>query len=225
MKTHLFATAAALTLSAVVAPPAAAQASVIGVTEPSAIVAGSTALQTAYQQIGTTFQAQLTQLEGLQQQRETLMQAFDTDQDGQLSDAEQAAAQADTARVGQVQALESQIAQVGAPVTQARMYAMEQIMQQLNPALQQVITQKGIQLIVAPTATVWVGDAADVTDDISAALNQLVPSVSTTVPANWQPQRRTVQMYQQVQNLLVQAAMLQAQQQQAAAPQQAPQGR
>ena len=88
------------------AVPAAAQVNGIGVTDPAIAIAGSQALQTAYQQIGTTYQAQRTQLEQLQQQRDALVRQFDTNGDGQLSEAEQAAAQANTTAVQQLQTLD-----------------------------------------------------------------------------------------------------------------------
>ena len=92
MKSHLL-TISALALAAAVATPAAAQVNGIGVTDPAIAIATSQALGTAYQQIGTTYAAQRTQLEQLQQQRETLVRQFDTNNDGQMSEAEQQAAQ------------------------------------------------------------------------------------------------------------------------------------
>jgi Skp family chaperone for outer membrane proteins len=226
MKTHLF-TAAALALTAAAASPAAAQVGGIAVADPAIAVAGSQTLQTAYSQISQTFQAQRTQLEGLQTQRDTLVRQFDTDGDGQLSDAEQAAAQANTTVRPQVEALDQQIAQVQGPITAARIYAMEQILQQFNPALQQVIADRAIQLILTPEAAVYVAEAVDVTDEIMAAISARVPTVSTAVPQGWQPQRQTVNMYQEVQQILLSAAIQQqaAAQQQQGQPQQPVEGR
>jgi Skp family chaperone for outer membrane proteins len=226
MKAPLIA-ATALALSAAAAGPAAAQVSGIAIADPAIAVAGSQTLQQAYGQISTTFQAQRTQLEGLQQQRETLVRQFDTDGDGQLSDAEQAAAQANTTVRPQVEALDQQIAQVQAPITAARVYAVEQILQQFNAAMQQVITERGIQLILSPQSAVFAADSVDVTDEIMAAIATRVPSVSTTVPQGWQPQRQSVSMYQEIQQVLLQAAIQQqaAAQQQPQQPQQPVQGR
>ena len=68
---------------------------------------------------------------------------------------------------------------------------------------------------MSPASVVYAADAADVTDEIVAQLNTLVPTVSTTVPAGWQPQRQSVQLFQEVQQLLI-AAQQQQQAQQAA---------
>ncbi|MBO9517150.1 MAG: OmpH family outer membrane protein [Porphyrobacter sp.] len=225
MKNQLIATAA-LAL-AVVASPASAQVNGIAVAEPAIAIAASQALQTAFGQIATTYQAQRTQLEQLQVQRQTALKQFDTNNDGQLSEAEQTAAQSNSAARTQLEGLDQQINQVQAPITQARVYALEQVAQQFGPAVQQVVTQHSLQLILSPGQAVYASQAADVTDDIATALNTLVPTVSTTAPAGWRPQQQTISLYQEVQQVLVQAAMAQqAQQQQAAQPQAAqPQGR
>jgi len=225
MRTHLL-SLTALALSAGMAVPAAAQVNGIGVTEPAIAIAGSKALQTAYQQIGTTYQAQRTQLEQLQQQRDTLVRQFDSNGDGQLSDTEQQAAQANATAVQQLQTLDQTIQQTQAPIQLARVYVIEQIAMQYGAALQQVVTAKNVSLILTPGSVVYAADAVDVTDEIVAQLNTLVPTVATSVPAGWQPQRQSVQLFQEVQQLLIAAQQQQqAQQQGAAAPQPATPGR
>src|SRR5690606_18365949 len=205
-----------LALSALVATPAAAQVNGVAVTDPAVVIAGSQALQTAYTQISTTFQAQRTQLEQLQQQRATAIRQFDTNGDGQLSQEEQTAAQANTAVITQVQGLDQQINTIQQPITLARVYVAEQPAQQLSPAVQAVVQANNIQLILNPAATLYIAQAVDVTDDIVAQLNTLAPTVSTAVPEGWQPQQQSAQLFQQVQEILVTAAAQQqaAQQQQ-----------
>jgi Skp family chaperone for outer membrane proteins len=209
---------AALALSAALAAPAAAQVNGIGVSDPAIVVASSTALQAAYQQIGTTFAAQRTQLDQQQQQLTTLLRPYDTNGDGQLDDAERGQLQANASVSQQAQTLEQTIATTQQPITAARVYAIEQIAQQLNPAVQQVVAAKSVSVILSPQAVVYVSDAVDLTDEIVTALNGLVPSVSTAVPQGWQPQRSSVELYQQVQQLLLQAAIQQAQSQAAQQP-------
>lgn len=221
MKARLL--AAALTAaSTVVALPAAAQVNGIAVTDPAVAVAASQALQTAYNQIGTTYQAQRTQIETLQQQRTAVLRQFDTNNDGQLSDQEQTAAQNDKAKVQQLQTLEQQINQAQQPITAARVYVVEQLLMQYNAALQQVVSQNNIQLVLSPSSAVWLAPSADITQKITTALNQLVPTVSTSVPQGWQPQRQSAAVFQEVQEILVSAAVQQQQQQQAQQPAAAP---
>ena len=207
--------AATLALSALVAVPAAAQVNGIGVADPAIAVAGSQALQTAYNQIGTTFQAQRTQLEQLQQQRAGLVRQFDTNGDQQLSQEEQTAAQANTAVIQQVNGLDQQINTIQQPITLARVYVIEQLGQQLSNAVQAVVQANNVQLLLNPSAALYMADPVEMTDEIMAQLNQTVPTVSTAVPQGWQPQQQSVNLFQQVQEILLTVA-----QQQAAAAQQ-----
>ncbi len=216
--------AATLALSVVAAVPAAAQVNGVAVADPAVAVAGSQALQGAYQQVATTFAAQRTQLEQLQQQRADAIRQFDTDGDGQLSQEEQTAAQANTTVMQQVQGLEQQINAAQQPITRARVYVVEQLAQQLSPAVQQVVQAGNIQLILNPNSALYIGDAADVTDEIITQLNQLAPTVSSAAPDGWQPQQQSVQLYQQVSEILLTVALQQqAQAQQGQQGQQAQQ--
>jgi Skp family chaperone for outer membrane proteins len=217
--------AAIAALSAFAAVPAAAQVNGIAIADPAVAVAGSQALQTAYQQIATTFAAQRTQLEQLQQQRAGLIRQFDTNGDGQLSQEEQTAAQANTAVIGQVTGLDQQLNTIQQPITLARAYVVEQIALQLGTAVQQVVQANNIQLILNPQATLYVADAVDVTDEIIAQLNTAVPTVSTAAPQGWQPQQQSVNLLQQVQDILLTVAQQQAAQQQQPAPAAPVQGR
>jgi Skp family chaperone for outer membrane proteins len=213
--------------SVIAAAPAAAQVNGVAVTDPAIAIASTQALQTAYSQIGTTFQAQRTQLEQVQEQRANLLRQFDTNSDGQLSEDEQRAAQANTAVMQQIQGLDQQINTIQQPITQARVYVIEQLLMQYSAALQQVTTQNNVQLVLNHNGVVWTAEAVDITQKIAAALNQLAPTVSTSVPQGWQPNRQSVALYQEVQEILLAAAVQQAQAQQAqqqgqAAPAQQP---
>ena len=53
------------------------------------------------------------------------------------------------------------------------------------------------------------------TDEIIAQLNAVVPTVSTAAPQGWQPSQASVNLYQQVQEVLLAVAQQQAAQQQA----------
>lgn len=229
MKLHL-STAAALALATALATPAAAQVNGIGIANPTVAVARTQALSTGFNQINTTFQAQITQLQQQEQQRLTVLQQLDTNNDGQLSQAEQTAAQSNATVLQQLQTIDQSINQTQQPITQARVYVVEQILLQYGTALQQVISANNVQMILEPGPVLYAVEAADLTDKITAALNQRVPTVTTAVPAGWQPQRQSVATFQEIQQLMAAAAQQQQQAQQAqqpaaAAPQQPVQGR
>jgi Skp family chaperone for outer membrane proteins len=210
MKTILWA-GAAIALSAGMAAPAAAQVSGIGVADPAVVVASSQARVSAYTQIETTFAAQRAQLEQNQQQLSTILRPFDVNSDGQLDETERAALQANATAAQQVQSLEQIIATTRQPIIAAQAYAIEQIAQQLNPAVEQVLAASNVHIILPPGSVVYASETANLTDEIVAALNQRVPAVSTAVPQGWQPLRSSFELYQQVQQVLLNEAIRQAQ--------------
>jgi Skp family chaperone for outer membrane proteins len=219
---RLLSTAAALALGAMLAVPASAQVSGIGVAEPAIIVAGSQALTGAYSQISTMYAAQRTQLDQLEQQRVALIKKFDTNNDGQLNQAEQQAAQVETNPTRkQLETLDQQIGTIQQPINLAAAYAVSQIAQQLGAAVQQVVSAGNVQLILPSNQVLYAADAANLNQKIATALNTRVPQVSITPPAGWQPDQSTIQLFQDVQQVRLAAAQQMAAQQQragAAAP-------
>jgi len=72
-------------------------------------------------------------------------------------------------------------------------YVSQQISTKLGPIYQQVMQRRGANVMVEAGATLASGANLDVTNDVLAALNQQLPSVSTTAPAapaQQQPQGR-----------------------------------
>jgi len=218
---------AAASVLALAAMPAAAQVNGIATADPATAIAASQARATAYQQISTTYATQLATVTARRQQAADLGKQLDTNQDGDVSEAElDTARRANNPVLGQIQAIQNEINTLTAPVADAQVYALEQILVRYNEAQQQVVTQKQINMILAPNAFVYRPDNADITGDITKALNTLVPSVSTAVPQGWEPQRQSVQLHQEVQQILLYSAVLQSQrQQQQQQTQQQPQGR
>ena len=210
--------AATLAGAAFTAIPAAAQVSGnIAIVNPPATIAGSTALSTAFQQVGTTYASQITQIQQKQQQAQALIKQLDTNNDGNLDAAEQQAAQS-APQAQQVQTLEREINQLSNQIDLARIYAVEQILQQYGAALQTVTSADNIQVVLSPDAVAWSSPAANINQKVVAALNARVPSVQIAPPQGYQPSQQAVAVYQQVEQVLMMAARQQA----AAAQQQAP---
>ena len=204
--------AAALAGSAFVAAPAAAQVNGIATASPDAAIVQAQALTNAYQQIETTYAAQITQARTLRQEMQTMLQGLDTNKDNQLSEQERSA---NAAVVQQLQQKEQQVAQATQPIVLAQYYAIEQLIRDYTNAQQQVVQQKKIQLLLSPDAVQWGPESMDVTDEIVAAINQRLPTVQTTPPAGWQPTLRdTVAMHQTLQQAMMANAQRAAQQQQ-----------
>ena len=211
--------------AAMAAMPASAQVNGMATASPEAVIVRAAARVAGYNQIDQTYAAQITQIRTVRQEANTLQQSLDTNRDNNLTEQE---VQANPGVVQQIQQKEQQIAQISQPIALAQYYVIEQIINDYQNAQNQVLQQKRIQVLIAPDAIQYAPDNFNVTNDILAAVNQRLPTVSTTPPANWQPRRETVQTHQAVQQILLAAAQqqaLQQQQQQAQQPAQAPQGR
>ena len=226
---HSLLAAASLSTAVVVAAPLAAQVqgNIATVNVPAAVI-NTTAFSTAYQQIATTYKPQLDTIQARQQESQTLLQQLDTNNDNEIDEAEQQAAQ-NTPQAQRLQAIEQEVAQLSNQVESARVYAIQQILAQYGASLEQVVQQQQIQLVLAPEAVAYALPAANISQQVTAALNTRVPSVGIVPPQDWQPSRNAVAVYQQIQQALATAQAIQAQQQAAQAQQQgttqAPTGR
>ena len=69
-------------------------------------------------------------------------------------------------------------------------YVQKQVLDKLGPIYQQVMTRRGANLLVEVGATLATAQNVEVTNDVLAALNAALPSISTTAPAQSQPQGR-----------------------------------
>ncbi|MBH5322903.1 OmpH family outer membrane protein [Aurantiacibacter sediminis] len=207
---------AALLAGAVAAPhTAAAQVNGIATVDLAGAVTSSQALQNGYQQIATQYETQRTTIQQRQQQRQQLILTFDTNGNGQLDEAEAPATQdPNNATVQQIQAIDQEVATLQRPINLARVFVVQQVAQQYAASVQQVMSERNIQLVLEPAAVAF-GDA-DVTSAVVEALNARVPAVNIIPPADYQPSDAAVQLFQQVQQLLTLAIL---QQQQAAAQQ------
>jgi Skp family chaperone for outer membrane proteins len=204
--------------------PAGAQVNGIATSNPTIALVRAAARTAAYQQINTTYAAQIQQVNQLQTEINNLQVSLDTDKNGQLTEAE---INANPSVVQQIQTKEQQAQTASEPIIMAQYYALEQLLNDYNNARNQVVQQKNISLMLTPDSVQYAQQGFDVTDAIVAAIDQRLPTVGTTVPANWQPRRQTVELHQAIQQILMvasaQAAARQQQQQQQ--NQQAPSGR
>jgi Skp family chaperone for outer membrane proteins len=191
MKTMIKTLAAGLALStALVAVPAAAQVSAIGVANLDAAVQRSTAWTTAMTQMQTTYKATIDQLNARETAIRTELQPLATklQNDAKAPNPNQQALQTQYNTLQQKQnAAQQELARIGQPVARARAYVEEQIVGKLDDALRAAMTRKNVNLVVRPDAALSYQPAADITADVTTELNRQVPSVSITPPANWQP--------------------------------------
>lgn len=207
-----------LILAATAALPAQAQVQGnIATVDVSRTIIGTTAFQTAYEQVNTTYAQQNELRRTKAQERQTLLAKFDKNGDKQVDDTEQAAMQK-SPDLPKLQTLEQEIAALNNQIDGARVFAIEQIIMQYPAALQEVTTSNQIKVVIDPASLLFAPPEADITAKVTAALNTKVPAVGVVPPAGWQPSREGVQIYQEIQQRLIAAQI--AQQQQAAQQQQ-----
>ncbi|MFN4019927.1 MAG: OmpH family outer membrane protein [Erythrobacter sp.] len=219
---------AAVALTALAAMPAQAQVEGrIATVDIARAVLGTTAFQTAYEQVNQTYSQQNELRRTKAQERQTLLATFDTNGDKQVDDAELAAKQK-SPDFTKLQTLEQEIQALTNQIDAARVYAVEQVITQYGAALQEVVTKQQIKIVLDPGSLLYVVPEADVTAQITTALNAKVPSVGIVPPQGWQPARESVQLFQEIQQRLMAAQLMQQRQQQQQQQQgnpQAPAGR
>lgn len=200
-----------MVLAATAALPAHAQVEGrIATVDVSRTIIGTTAFQTAYEQVNTTYASQNELRRTKAQERQTLLTSFDKNGDKQVDDAELAAKQ-NTPDFTKLQTLEQEIQGLNNQIDGARVYAVEQIIVQYSAALQEVVTKDQIKLVIDPSTLLYAPPEADISQKVTTALNARVPAVGVVPPAGWQPSREGVQLYQDIQQRLALAAQMQQQ--------------
>lgn len=189
MKAVLLATAA-LGGAAVLPTLASAQAvSNVAVADLDDAVGKSNAYVLAVNQIKITHKATIDQVDArttvLNNELQGLAKAFETAR--AAPNPNQAALQTQAQAIQKKQQdAQRELQNMAAPYAVAEAYAKDQITKKLEPALKNVMAAKKITMLVKPDA-LWIPAAgpSDVTADVIAQLNTLVPSVSITPPAGW----------------------------------------
>ena len=190
MKTQI---AAALIAASALATPALAQrapAAVVVVVDTDRVYRECNACRTAQTQLQS-------QVQGLRTRQQTL--------EGQLRPEGQAIQQAvnalagkqpDAALQNRVKAFQQrqdqanqELARSQQNVQSIQANVLRQINEKLQPVITQVMTQKGANLAVDVDATLAHGQGVNVTNDVLAALNQQLPSISVTPLPQQQPQQ------------------------------------
>lgn len=205
-----------LVLAATVALPAHAQVDGrMASVDITRTIIGTTAFQTAYEQINTTYASQNELRRTKAQERQAMLAKFDKNGDKQVDESEQAAMQK-SPDFPKLQTLEQEIQGLNNQIDGARVYAIEQIIVQYASALQDVTSADQIKVVLDPGTVLFSVPEADISAKVTAALNARVPAVGVVPPAGWQPSREGAQVYQEIQQRLLAAQYAQAQQQQAA---------
>jgi Skp family chaperone for outer membrane proteins len=172
--------------TALVSTPALAQAARgVAIVNVQAVIANSNALRTAEQQRPVTYKAQYdaatakrTQLEA---QLKPLVEKFNRDRTAANAAQNQAS----------LQQLQDQgnreLQTILQPVALSSAYVEEQIGAQLQTAISNAAKKKNMTLVVSAEGVLYVDPAYNLSQDVLAELNTLLPSAQLVPPAGWLP--------------------------------------
>jgi Skp family chaperone for outer membrane proteins len=216
---------AGLILAATAALPAQAQVDGrLATVDITRTIIGTTAFQTAYEQVNTTYASQNELRRTKAQERQTMLAKFDKNGDKQVDETEQAAMQK-SPDFAKLQTIDQEIQGLTNQIDGARIFAVEQIIGQYGAALQEVVAAQQIKMVLDPGTLLFAPPEADISAQVTAALNVKVPAVGVVPPSGWQPTREGIQVYQEIQQRLAIAAQYAQQQQAAQGAPAAPDGR
>lgn len=185
--------AASVALGAVSAMPMVAQAQVvkgIGVADQRLAVFNSSAFQNARTQRPTTYKPQIDQANTFRQQVAAQLQPM---VDKVNADAKAAKPDENSLRqqVAQIQGIEAQaqeqLNQILAPIALSEAYVLEQIEDQFDAAVKRAMAKRNISIVFDMNATMSHNAAYDMTADITAELNAVLPNAQLVPPPGWLP--------------------------------------
>lgn len=194
---------ATLSVSPLLSAPAIAQAKAVAIADVRVAAARSNAFTVASQQIQTTHKASIDQQQSrgqtLQAEMNVLIAKYN--EEARKSPQNQATLQAAAKAVqDKRQSAGEELQRIGAPVELALAYVEDQISLRMNEAIRAAMTAKKIDLLLQPDAVLARENNVDITESVVAELNRILPSVTTTPPAGYEPGQLVQQRNQQMQD-------------------------
>ena len=201
---------APVSMIALSAPAAAQIVPGIGIANPDAIVAASSAFQNAETQRQTTYKAQIDQAEArraaIAAQLEPLYTKLEAD--SQAASPNRQALQQQAAQIQQIeQSGQAEINRLLQPVALSRAYVVEQISDQLTAAMDAAKARRKITLVLSPNGVISADQAYNLNQDVVNELNRLIPNAQLVPPQGWMPRaQREAAAQQQAQQPAAQPA-------------------
>lgn len=176
--------------TAATAAPAAVQG--IAVASLDAAVANSNAFRVAQQQRPVTyksnFDAANARGQALENQLKPLVAKFEADRQAPKPNVPALQAQAKLLQDLQERG-KQEIQQQLMPIALSEAYVTEQIEEKIDQAVQAAMTKSKVTLLLQPQAVVARAGSYDLTDEIVAELNVLIPSAQLVPPTGWEPRQ------------------------------------
>ncbi|MFN4135831.1 MAG: OmpH family outer membrane protein [Novosphingobium sp.] len=162
----------------------------IAIANPSAVVAASSAFQTAQQQRPVTYKPQIDQANTRKSQIEAQLKPLidKLTADSKAANPNRAALQQQYEQIQQIeQAGQAEIQQILEPLNLSQQYVLEQIGDKLDAATQAAMDKKKISLVIDSQSVIKAGQVYNLNQDILTELNKLIPSAQLVPPAGWMP--------------------------------------
>ena len=171
----------------------------VGVADLQAAMAKSNAYRVAQQNRQNTYRPTLDAAQArarqVDAQLKPLIDQFNADRTAKKPEA---VLQGEYAQIQSIQtAGEAEIKTMLAPIELSEAYVREQIADKMGQAVNNVMSKRGISLLLGPDAVILASQNYDVTDAVVAELNALVPSVQIIPPAGWVPRAQREAQAQQ----------------------------
>ena len=171
------------------APVAPAAAQSVAYSDVQQIMAQSQAARSADQQMRVTYKATYDQIESrsrvLQAELNAMVVKFQADQ---KTNPNNPALQAQAKAIQDKQrAAQEELSKLSDPIERVNAYVLEQIDAKLDAAVSAAMAKKNVSLLLQRGAVIKNTPGTDLTPDILAELNVMIPSASITPPADWQP--------------------------------------
>lgn len=176
--------------------PAAASGPVavqgIAVASLDAAIANSDAFRVAEQQRPVTYKPNFdganARGQALENQLKPLVEKFEADRKAAKPNVPALQQQAKVIQELQERG-KQEIQQQLMPVALSEAYVAEQIEAKLDQAVQQAMAKAKVSLLLQPNAVIARSVSYDLTDEIVAELNTLIPSAQLVPPAGWEPRQ------------------------------------
>ncbi len=164
----------------------------IAVANLQAAVSNTDAFRVAQQQRPVTYKPQYDQAQArgnaLEAQIKPMIDRFNAARQGTMTPALQTQLQTQARAIQDLQEKGKQeIQQILLPVALSEAFVNEQIEDKLDQAVQKAMEKSRVTLLLQPGAVLARANAYDLTDEIVAELNTLLPTAQLVPPQGWEP--------------------------------------
>lgn len=175
----------------------------LGIANIDAIVLNSRAFQSAQQQRGIVYKAQIeaanARSQAINAELKLMVDKFNLDKTAPGVSQEALQQQAQAIQASQAYG-QQEVNRILEPVALSDAYVNEQIREKLDPAIKSAMAKTRISVVFAPNQIIGFNNGYNLSPDILTELNALIPSVNIKPPAGWEPlavrQQRAAQQVQ-----------------------------